>query len=71
MSMQSSTRNNYSYYHLLFQICQNKTYIEKLSHKSTEYLNSDQYDSKYSTSDKMIHEIMNSAAISADRAAAV
>ena len=32
---------------------------------------SDWYVSKYSVSDKMIHEAMNSAAISAERAAAV
>ena len=31
----------------------------------------DWYVSKYSVSDKMIHEAMNSAAISADRAAVV
>ena len=64
-------RNSYLYYHLLLQIYQDKTHIEKFCHKSAEHSNSDQYISKYSIFNKMIHEATNSAAISADKAAAV
>ena len=71
MSVQSNMRDSHSCYYSLLQICQNKIHIEKFCHKSAEYLSSDQYVSKYSMSDKMIHEAMNSAAISADRAVAV
>ena len=71
MSVQLSMRDSHSHYHSLFQICWDKTHIEKLCHKLIEHLNSDQYISKYSVSNKMIHETINSAAISADKAAAV
>ena len=71
MSMQSSMRDSHSHYHSLLQICWDKTHTEKSDHKSAEHLNSDQYSSKYSMSDKMIHETTDSAAILADRAAAV
>ena len=71
MSVWSSTRNNHSCYHLLFQICWDKIHTEKFYHKSAEYSDSDQYISEYSASNKMIHEAMNSVTISADRAAAV
>ena len=64
-------RDNNSHYYLLFQIYQDKTYIKKLYYKSAEYSDSDQYDNEYSASNKMIHEIINSAAISTDKAVAV
>ena len=71
MSVWSSMRDSHSHYHSLFQICWDKTHIEKLCHKSAEHSDSNQYISKYSASDKIIHETTNSAAISADRAAVV
>ena len=64
-------RDSHSCYHSLLQICQDKTHIEKFYHRSAEHSDSDWYVSRYSVSDKMIHEAMNSAAISADRAVAV
>ena len=64
-------RNSHSHYHSLFQICWNKTYTERFYYRSAEHSDSDQYISKYSAFNKMIHEVTNSAAISADRAAAV
>ena len=67
----SSMRDSYLYYHLLFQICWDKTHTKKFCHKLIKYLNSDQYINKYSAFNKMIHEIMNSVTISADKAAAV
>ena len=69
--MWSSTKNNYSCYYLLFQICWNKTHTEKLYYKLAEYSDSDWYINEYSTSSKMIHEAINSVTISADKAAAV
>ena len=71
VSVWLSMKNNHSYYHSLLQICWNKTHTEKLCHKSAEHLNSDQYVSRYSASNKIIHKATDSAAISADRAAAV
>ena len=71
MSVQSSIRNSHSYYHSLFQICWDKTYIKKFYHKSAEHSSSDQYINKYSAFNKMIHEVTDSVTISADRAAAV
>ena len=71
MSVQSSIKDSHSYYYSLLQICWDKTHTEKFCHKLAEYSDSDQYISKYSASDKMIHEATNSAAISADKAAAV
>ena len=71
MSMWSSMKDSHSHYHSLLQICWDKTHTEKLCHKSAEYSSSDWYVNKYSTFNKMIHEATNSAAISADRAAAV
>ena len=64
-------KDSHSYYHSLFQICWNKIHIERFYYKLIEYLNSDWYINKYSIFNKMIHEIINSAAISADKAAAV
>ena len=64
-------KNNHSCYYSLFQICQDKIHIKKFCHKSAKHLSSNQYVSKYLTSNKMIHEVMNSVTISADRAAAV
>ena len=64
-------RDSHSHYYSLLQICWNKTHTEKFCHKSAEHSSSDWYISKYSVFDKMIHEAMNSAAISADKAAAV
>ena len=71
MSVWSSMRDSHSCYHSLFQIYQDETHTEKFYHRLAEHSDSDWYDSKYSVSDKMIHEAMNSVAISADRAAAV
>ena len=64
-------KNNFSHNNSLFQICWDKTYIEKFCHRLIKYSDSDWYVSKYSVSDKMIHEIINSVTILADRAAAV
>ena len=71
MSIWSSTENNHSHHHSLFQIHQNKTHSEKFHHKLTECKNFDWHSSRYSTSNKMIHEATDSAAISSDRTAAV
>ena len=71
MSVQSSMRDNHSCYHSLLQICWDKTHTERLCHKSAEHSDLDQYISRYSASNKMIHEATNSTAISADRGAAV
>ena len=71
MLVWSSMRDNHLHYHSLLQICWDKTYTERLCHKSAKYSDFDQYISKYSAFSKMIHEAMNSAAISADRAVAV
>ena len=71
MSVWSSTRNSHSCYYSLLQICQDKTHTERFYHRSAEYSDSDWYVSRYSAFNKMIHEVTDSAAISADRAAAV
>jgi len=71
MSVQSSTKDSYSCYHLLSQIYQDKIHTERLCHRLAEHSDSDQYNNKYSVSDKMIHEATNFIIISADRAAAV
>ena len=71
MSVWSSMRDSHSCYHLLFQICWDKTHTERFYHKSAEYSDSDWYVNKYSASNKMIHEATNSAAISADRVAVI
>ena len=55
----------------MLQICWNKTYIKWFCHKSSEHSDSDWYVSEYSASNKMIHEVINSAAISTDKAVAV
>ena len=64
-------RDSHSCYHSLLQICQDKTHTGRLCHRSAEHSDSDQYNSEYLASNKMIHEAMNSVTISADRAAAV
>ena len=69
--VQSSMKNNHSCYYSLFQICWDKTHTERFCYKLIEYSDSDQYVNKYSISDKMIYKAMNSAAISADRIAAI
>ena len=69
--MQSSMRDSYSHYHSLFQICWDETHTRRFYHRSAEHLSSDWYNSEYLVSDKMIHEAMNSVAISADKAAAI
>ena len=71
MSVQSSMRDNHSCYCSLFQICWNKIHIKKFYHKLVEYSDSDWYVSKYSVSDKIIHEATDFVIISADRAATI
>ena len=64
-------RDSHSCYYSLSQICQDKTHIERLYHRLAEHSDSDQYDSRYSVFDKMIHETTDSVTISANRVAAV
>jgi len=64
-------KDSHLHYYSLLQIYQDKIHIKNFYHKSAEHLNSDQYISKYSAFDKMIHEITDSVTISIDKIAAV
>ena len=60
-------RNSHSYYHLLLQICQNKTYIERFYHKLAEHSNFNSYVSEYSVCEKIISKVINFLTISVDK----